>query len=166
MPAYATIQAMIDQFGEREMRSIGDPDGTGEIVAPRVQGALNTASEQIDFYAGQRCALPLTMTSPAVATFLAQLCMDIARYRLTGSSGITATDEVRDRYKEADARLAQITSGKIVLCAQTGIGPDGTASVGSGLQPDNLTAGTVEFDAAPRRFGPGALNDYLPRVNR
>ena len=153
---YATIQAMIDQFGQREMRSIGDPDGTGELVTARVQGAIDTASEQIDFYAGQRCALPLVISSPAVATFLSQLCMDIARYRLTGSSGITATDEVRERYKEADAKLAQITSGKIILCSQTGIAPDG-----NGLQPTNLTAGEAEFDAAPRVFTRCALKDFM-----
>lgn len=164
--SYATPQTMIDEFGLREMQAIGDPDGTGDVVTARVQNALDKASEQIDFFAGQRCALPLVVSTPAVATFLSQLCMDIARYRLTGSSGITATDEVRDRYKEADAKLAQITSGKIVLCAQTGIGPDGTTSAGSGLQPDNLTAGTAEFDGAPRRFGAGALDDYMWRVNR
>jgi phage gp36-like protein len=157
---YATPQAMIDEFGLREMQIIGDPDGTGAMVTARVQNALDKASEQIDFFAGQRCALPLVVTTPAVATFLSQLCMDIARYRLTGSSGITATDEVRDRYKEADAKLGQITSGKIVLCAQTGIGP------GSGLQPDNLTAGEATFDCAERRFTSDSLSDFFPRVNR
>lgn len=165
MPSYATIQAMIDQFGQREMQIIGDPEDTGSIVTARVQGALDTASEQIDFYAGQRCALPLVITSPAVATFLAQLCMDIARYRLTGSSGVTVTDEVRDRYKEADGKLALITSGKIVLCAQTGIGPDGTSG-GNGLQPNNLTAGEATFDCEPRRFTSDSLSDFFPRVNR
>jgi phage gp36-like protein len=164
MSAYATIQAMIDLFGEREMRIIGDPDGTGALVEAHVQGALNTASEQIDFYAGQRCALPLVITSPAVATFLSQLCMDIARYRLTGSSGITATNEVHTRYQEAVATLDKITSGKIILCSQTGLTPGGSA--GSGLQPDNLTAGEAESEGAPRRFGIGSLNDYMYRVNR
>lgn len=163
--SYATPQNMIDEFALREMQSIGDPDGVGVIDMARVQNALSKASEQIDFFAGQRCALPLVIASPAVATFLSQLCMDIARYRLTGSSGITATDEVKDRYKEADAKLAQIASGKIILCSQTGIGPDGVPS-GGGLQPDNLTAGEAEFDGAPRRFGPGALDDFMPRVNR
>ncbi|OFJ46398.1 hypothetical protein BA896_021840 [Janthinobacterium lividum] len=161
---YATPQNMIDEFGLREMQIIGDPDGTGAVVTARVQNALNKASEQIDFFAGQRCALPLVVSTPAVATFLNQLCMDIARYRLTGSSGISATDEVKERYKEADAKLAQITSGKIILCAQTGINSDGATS--GGLQPTNLTAGEVEFDGAPRRFTSDALSDYLPRVNR
>jgi phage gp36-like protein len=151
---------MVDEFGQREMRTIGDPDGTGEMVIERVQNALDKASDQIDFAAGQRCALPLDTSGPQVQTFLKQLCMDIARYRLTGSSGITATDEVRDRYKEADGKLQQIISGKIILCAQVGIGAGGPAS--GGLQPDNLTAGEATVDiGGPRTFGPGALNDYM-----
>jgi phage gp36-like protein len=159
---YATPQNMIDEFGLREMQIIGDPDGTGVVVMTRVQNALTKASEQIDFAAGQRCALPLAINTPSVATFLNQLCMDIARYRLTGASGITATEEVKERYKEADAKLAQIISGKIILCAQTG-GDAGSAG-NSGLQPGNLTAGDAEFDAPGRVFGTGSLNDYMSRV--
>src|SRR5450830_635439 len=119
--SYATLQDMIDEFGLREMQSIGDPDGTGTVDEARVGNALNKASEQIDFAAGQRCGLPLVINTPAVATFLQQLCIDIARYRLTGSSGITATDEVKDRYKEADIKLQHIISGKILLCEQGGL---------------------------------------------
>ncbi|MDP3841056.1 MAG: DUF1320 domain-containing protein [Oxalobacteraceae bacterium] len=154
---YATPQDMIDEFGLREMQIIGDPDGTGAVVTARVQNALDKASEQIDFFAGQRCALPLVVTAPAVATFLNQLCMDIARYRLTGSSGISATDEVKDRYKEADAKLAQISNGKIILCAQNGQGTAG----GNGLQPESLTAGEAEFDGEPRIFTRSSLNDFM-----
>lgn len=162
--SYATPQDMVDEFGQREMQIVGDPDNTGSMVVERVQNALDRASEQIDFAAGQRCALPLTINTPAVATFLKQLCMDIARYRLTGSSGITATDEVRRRYEEADGKLNQIIAGKIILCAQVGIGADGVGGNG-GLQPNNLTAGEAEFDAAPRRLTDCALSDWMWRTN-
>jgi phage gp36-like protein len=162
--SYATPQNMIDEFGLREMQIIGDPDGTGAVVTSRVQNALDKASEQINFFAGQRCPLPLVVATPSAATFLSQLCMDIARYRLTGSSGITATDEVKERYKEADAKLVQIASGKIVLCDQTASGANGTGN--GGLQPDSLTPGTVEFDAGERVFGAGALSDFMARVIR
>jgi phage gp36-like protein len=148
---------MVDEFGQREMRVIGDPDGTGEMVLERVQGALAKASEQIDFAASQRCALPLVITNPSTASFLKQLCMDIARYRLTGSSGITATDEVRDRFNAADGKLNQIIAGKIVLCEQNSGGAPG----GNGLQPEGLTAGEVEFDTAPRVFSPRGLRDFM-----
>lgn len=163
--SYAIPQDMVDEYGQREMQIIGDPDNTGAMVLARVQGALDRASEQIDFAAGQRCALPLVITTPSVATFLKQLCLDIARYRLTGSSGVTATDEVRDRYKEADAKLQQIIAGKIILCAQVGIGADG-GPASPGLQPTNLTAGEAEFDSgAPRRFDSDSLSDFMWRTN-
>ena len=154
---YATPQDMVDEFGQREMRMIGDPDGTGEMVLERVQHALDKASEQIDFAAGQRCSLPLAITNPSTASFLKQLCVDIARYRLTGASGVTATDEVRERFNAADAKLNQIIAGKIVLCEQTGPGAPG----GNGLQPEGLTAGEVEFDTAPRIFSSGRLRDFM-----
>jgi phage gp36-like protein len=144
--SYATPQDMINEFGQREMQSIGDPDDTGTIDLVRVQNALDKASEQIDFAAGQRCALPLTLTTPSVQTFLQQLCLEIARYRLTGSSGITVTDEVRDRYKEADEKLSKIISGKIVLCEQT--------DDAQGLQPNNLTSGQAESECARRQLSP------------
>jgi phage gp36-like protein len=157
---YATAQDMIDEFGIREMQIIGDPDGTGSIVTARVENALSKASEQIDFFAGQRCSLPLVITSPSVATFLKQLCMDIARYRLTGSSGITATDEVKDRYKEADAKLQSIACGKILLTDPTA----GGAGNAGGLQPENLTAGEASFDAADRIFTRDSLRDFTGRL--
>ncbi|TCS38483.1 phage gp36-like protein [Paucimonas lemoignei] len=155
---YATVQDMIDEFGQREMLAIADLDGVGEINQARVENALSKASEQIDFSAGQRCSLPLVITSPSVATFLKQLCLDIARYRLTGSSGVTVTEEVRDRYKEADSKLEKIISGKIVLCELNAAdGGDG----GQGLQPGNLTAGEAYSEGADRIFTPGRMSDFM-----
>lgn len=158
---YAIPQDMIDEYGIREMQIIGDPDNTGAMVMARVQNALNKASEQIDFFAGQRCALPLVISSPSVATFLKQLCMDIARYRLTGSSGITATEVVKDRYKEAEETLQKISAGKIVLCAQGGTG---IASGGQGLQPENLTAGEASSESAERTLTSKTLADHMWRL--
>jgi phage gp36-like protein len=156
---YATVQDMIDEFGLREMLAIGDLDDTGAIDTARVENALSKASEQIDFSAGQRCSLPLTITSPSVATFLKQLCLDIARYRLTGSSGVTVTEEVRDRYKEADSKLEKIIGGKIVLCEQNAAdGSDG------GLQPGNLTAGEAYHDGEERVFTRRSLRDFMGRL--
>ena len=158
--SYATLDDMIGEFGQREMRSIGDPDSTGEIDTVRVDNALTKASEQIDFSVGQRCALPLAVTTSTVGTFLKQLCIDIARYRLTGSSGITVTDEVRDRYREAAAQLERIVQGKIILCEQNGGGTGG----GNGLQPEGLTAGEAEFVGSDRVFTRCGLADYIGRL--
>lgn len=158
--SYAIPQDMVDEFGQREMRIIGDPDATGDMVLDHVQGALDKASAQIDFAAGQRNTLPLPLASTPVQTFLRQLCMDIARYRLTGSSGITATDEVRERYKEADGKLQQIIAGKILLSEQSG----GDIAGGNGLQPESLTAGEASFDADDRIFTRSTMGDFIGRL--
>lgn len=152
MASYATPQDMIDEFSEREMLAIADLQDTGVVDATRVQNALNKASEQIDFSIGQRCALPLVIVSPAVASYLKQLCLDIARYRLTGSGGVTATDEVKDRYKEADEKLSKIANGKIVICEQ---------GAEQGLQPGIASAGEAESESAGRIFTASSMSDFI-----
>jgi phage gp36-like protein len=153
MASYATPQQMIDEFSEREMLAIADPDDAGEVDLTRVQNALDSASEQIDFSVGQRCALPLVITSPSVASFLKRLCLDIARYRLTGSGGVTVTDEVKDRYKEADEKLSKIAAGKIVVCELN-------ADQG-GLAPGDLSAGEAESESSTRVFTASSLSDFV-----
>jgi phage gp36-like protein len=152
MASYATPQDMIDEFSEREMLAIADLDDNGAIDTARVQNALNKASEQIDFSVGQRCALPLVITSPSVASFLKQLCLDIARYRLTGSGGVTVTDEVKDRYKEADEKLSKIACGKIIVCE---------LAAGEGLAPGELTAGEAECESVERVFTASTMSDFV-----
>lgn len=103
---YALPQDMIDRFGEREMTQLSAPSST--VDTRRIAGALDDASAEIDAYLQGRYELPLTHI-PAV---LPRLACDIARYRLWDDR---ASEEVRDRYKDAVRMLEMIAKGVIDL---------------------------------------------------
>ncbi|PKG72986.1 DUF1320 domain-containing protein, partial [Shewanella sp. GutCb] len=73
---YASSAQMVARFGEDELVSLTDRDGTaGAIVARVLDVALNDATALINGYLAGRYTLPLP-TPPAM---LERLCCDIAR---------------------------------------------------------------------------------------
>lgn len=164
---YATPQDMIDAFGARECAMIADPDDSGTADQAVLGRALAAATNEINFAAGQRCPLPLTIGDPTVAQFLQQLCLDIARYRLTGTSGVTVTAACNDRYVEAKAQLDKVVAGKILLCDPNAVAAIVAAGGQGGLNPNAVTAGEAESVGAPRQLTPDSLCDYThPRPTR
>ena len=122
---YATLQNLIDQFDEREVIALADRDGDGVADAAVVDYALQRASNTIDAYLAARYPLPLT----AVPEQLVDICCDITRYRLCGA-GVTETEEVRNRYKDALTMLGQIRDGKLDIgLSVAGVAPAESASV-------------------------------------
>lgn len=122
---YATLADLVEQFNESEVLALTDRDGDGVADADVVAYALNQASVTIDAYLSARYALPLTV----VPELLVGICGDIARYKLCGS-GVTETEEVRNRYKDALKTLELIRDGKINIgLANTGQAPAESASV-------------------------------------
>ena len=91
---YADMDDMVARFGELEVLQIADRNADGEIDADVVAVALADASAEIDAYLG-RFKQPFAETPP----ILRRLACDIARYRLTATSGVLITDEIRNRYK-------------------------------------------------------------------
>ncbi len=91
---------------------------------------LDYASAVIDGYLAARYALPL----PAVPDLLVGLCCDLVRYALYTDA---APDIVRDRYRDAAARLRDISTGAIKLDAAT---------------PSVASSGEVEMLSSPRLF--------------
>lgn len=138
--AYATKPDMIKRFGEAEVIALTDRDNLGAIDDVVLDGALAEADAEIDPYLAPRHTLPLSRVPKIIAGF----ACDIARYRLCGSGGVTETEEVRNRYKDAVKFLERVSKGEI------GLGLDATNNV---AKPAN----TVQF-AAPsgRVFGRGA----------
>lgn len=126
--SYATKTDMIARFGEAEVITLTDRTGSLDAVDDAVlDAALAEADAEIDPYLAPRHVLPLA----SVPKILAGFGCDIARYRLCGA-GVTATEEARNRYKDAIRFLENVASGKI------GIGLDASNNV---ARPAN----TVQF---------------------
>lgn len=135
---YAVKADMVSRFGEGEVIALTDRANLGVIADAVLDGALAEAAAEIDPYLAPRHQLPLA-TVPKIITGFA---CDIARYRLCGS-GVTLTDDIRDRYKDAVRFLERVADGKI----------------GLGLDPASnpvAPANTVQFSAPTGRvFGRG-----------
>ncbi len=116
---YANKAAMISRYGEREVIALTDREDLGIIDDAVLQSALASADAEIDPYLlSALYTLPLTQ----VPSLLSGFACDITRYRLCGA-GVTETDEVRNRYRDAVQFLEKVASGNINL----GLGVSGAA---------------------------------------
>lgn len=108
---YARLDDMIARFGDLEVLQISDRKHTGEIDEEVVAVALQDASAEINAYLG-RFKKPFDETPP----ILKRLCCDIARYRLTATSGVLITEEIRNRYRiDVLELLKALASGQVQL---------------------------------------------------
>lgn len=163
--SYVTVADVVQAFGMRELNMLADRNQDGVYEPDVVQSHILEAEQQINFAIAQRCQLPLLAPSVEILGRIKQWALDITRYRLTGSSGVTVTSDVDARYKEAKDDLDRVTSGKIILCAQSSRDAQGNL-LGNGLQPNNLTAGEAESEGCCRQWDAGSLRDFLrPRLN-
>ncbi|HQU16628.1 MAG TPA: DUF1320 domain-containing protein [Gammaproteobacteria bacterium] len=111
--AYATIDDMIARFGSVELVRISTPadremDG---VVASVVTAALDDASALIDSYVRRRYQTPIDVAPREIIA----ACCNIARFNLATGDGKTASDEVRQRQKDAVAWLVDIAKGTVRL---------------------------------------------------
>ncbi|MEX0617534.1 MAG: phage protein Gp36 family protein [Pseudohongiellaceae bacterium] len=104
---YASVQDMIDRFGEVVVIELTDDEHTGVVDTVVAERALTDASSEIDGYLAAY-SLPLAEPQP----LLSLLCTDIARYRLQST---VSTEEARQRYEDAVRKLEKIASGQIKL---------------------------------------------------
>lgn len=138
--SYATKANMIARFGEAEVIALTDRAGLGTVDDAVLAGALAEADAEIDPYLAPRHVLPLA----SVPKILTGFACDIARYRLCGSGGVTETEEIRNRYKDAIKFLDSVASGKL------GLGLDASNNVAA-------PANTVQFkEPVGRVFDRGA----------
>lgn len=127
---YATVQDMIDRYGEPEMIQLTDPDIVA-VLAPKAQRALDDAQAFADSFVGRVYRLPLAgCTKPApvpgdlgavqqvAPPQLTRVVCDVARYYLY--SDLAPEHEVYLRYKAAERELMQIAEGKSVLSCPWG----------------------------------------------
>lgn len=140
--AYATLQDMIDRFGETELAQLSDRSGQAVAVDPLVLDAkLADADAEIDGYLVQRYTLPLASVPPV----LKRVATDIARYHLYDDR---ATEQVTTRYKDAIAFLKDVAKGN------AGIGVDQ-----GGDTP--ATTGAPSYQANDPVFNRCTLKDFL-----
>lgn len=109
---YASVTDLIERFGETEIVELTDLEHTGAVDEAMAEQALTDATSEIDGYLAARYRLPVTDTP----RLLSLLCTDIARYRL--QKGVT-TDQARQRYEDAVAKLKAIARGEINLPLDT-----------------------------------------------
>lgn len=130
---YATQANMITRFGEEEVIALTDRANLGAVDEAVLAGALVEADAEIDPYLAPRHKLPLA----SVPKILTGFACDIARYRLCGA-GVTETEEIRNRYKDAVKFLEAVAAGRI------GLGRDAANNVAP-------PANTVQFSAPSGR---------------
>ena len=111
---YATLVAMVAQFGEPEVVQRTDRVDAGVVDTVVLERALVDADAEIDSYLGTRYALPLASTP----VLLVRLAADIARYRLYDDG---VPDTVRQRYEDCVSLLKRLSSGDVVLPGAQGL---------------------------------------------
>ena len=161
---YATVQDLIDRYGERELIELTDL-AIEAVQEAKVQRAIDDAQAFADAYVGKAYSLPLTgCTKPvpvpgdvhAVALVpppqLTRIVCDVARYYLY--QALAPEHEVYLRYKAADRELQAIADGSAVLACPWG-GTPGTLV--SGSVPGD---GEVLHGFSPRRMSDRDLRGY------
>jgi len=109
MPAYATVQDIIDRYGERTLWDLLNGEGETLDHTP-VEQALADASEEVDASLRGRYALPLANV-PAVVR---RLAIDLALAMLpTEAAG--DNDLVQERAKAARKMLDAVRKGDVDL---------------------------------------------------
>lgn len=149
---YATVQDMIDRFGEPEMIQLTDADDLAAVKPSRIELKLGDAHALADGYLGRVYALPLTGCAKPVGVAvelvpppqLTRAVCDIARYYLYDD--LAPESEVYRRFKTATAELQAIADGKAVLVCPWGGEPGAPANGAIG-------GGETWHDFAPRQIG-------------
>lgn len=133
---YATQTDIAELYGANAL-VVADHDRDGVPDTAAVTRALEAATGEIDTYLARRYQLPLA----EVPSFLKQLCVDIALYRLALSADV-ASAEHRARYEDALSHLKAIADGRAALVFTPAPPAEGEEPDTSGPQP--IVAGGPE----------------------
>lgn len=139
---YATQQDLIDRFGTTELAQLTDPVAGTTIDTTVVARALADADADIDTRLAAYYVLPLA----AVPAVLVRVAADLARYYLWD---VRATDQVRNRYKDAIALLDKIGKGDVQL-------------PGNALLTLGSAAVAVAVRTSDRQFSTALLDTFAP----
>lgn len=153
--SYATPADMKARYEDVRLAELTDPNGMATDDT-KLELALADASAEADGYLEGRFTLPIP--SDQVPTALVQIVCDIAMYRLFSLRPLGDVEDVRARYKDAIARLNQVSDGELDLGLSSSLkGANGslTAFVAAPRIFDQMSLSS--FRHAPAPFGPGRL---------
>lgn len=113
--AYATVQAMVDRFGETEMIRLSRPEDRAAttVLAAKVELAVADASALIDDYLRARYLTPIATPPESVVR---AACV-LARYDLAKGERTEPTEQMRLDRKEVIAWLEGVSAGRVHLDA-------------------------------------------------
>lgn len=134
--AYAALADLQARYGADEILQLTDRNGDSLPDADVYGPALDDASTEVDGYVGVIAPVPLASPPPELVVFLA---CEIARYRLWKDA---ASEEVRNRYKDAVDKLRDIAARRIRL-------PGLVPAQGPTSPPQFNAPGTVFGDIIP-----------------
>lgn len=131
---YASVQDMVDRFGEPEMIQLTAGADATAVGTAKAEQALGDAQAWADGFVGRVYRLPLagcakpapTPENPAAVQYVAppqltRAVCDVARYYLYDD--VAPEHEVYIRFKAAERELAAIADGKAVLACPWGGAP-------------------------------------------
>lgn len=118
---YATVQDMIDRFGETEMIRLSQPeDRTAEaVLAAKVETALADNSGLVDDYLRALYRTPLSSPPESVVR---AVCV-LARYDLAKGERTEPTEQMRLDRKEVIGWLEGIAAGEVKIDAPSAGSP-------------------------------------------
>lgn len=157
---YATVQDLIDRFGERELIELTDPQDLAVVNAARVAQKIDDAQALADGYLARVYALPLTgcvkpvgvgATELVAPPQLTRIVADIARYYLYDDLAPEA--EVYRRFKSACAELVAIANATQRLVCPWGGEPGSPTVTGP-------AAGDTWAEFRPRAITPDVDEGY------
>ncbi len=110
---YASVQDLIDRYGETELVRLTTPDGADMdgIDTDRVEGALREACALVDTYLRKRYNVPLDIAPPEIRR---ATCV-LTRYDLMHGDQREPTEQARLARKEVVDWLSDIAAGKVQL---------------------------------------------------
>ncbi len=115
---YATLQDLVDRYGEDELIQLTDDAGAGTVDVARVDRALADATNEINGYLSTNYQIPLTTVPDLVALW----CVNIARYRLWSRRDLVP-ELVSQLYRDALKQLDAAAAGRINLPGAAGVEP-------------------------------------------
>lgn len=121
--AYCTQTDVTNRWSATKWWS--DADADGSIDSTIVTAAIATADGEIDSWAAQQYAVPLSLGNATTARMIAAKSSFLAGYVLAGRvNDRDARDVMADEYKSVMAWLKQLAAGDIKLDGETATATD------------------------------------------